>query len=58
MDVKNISALYPGWAIYMAVTGIALTFITACLSVTAEKTTSSDKVRRQVERGETLVCLL
>ncbi|KAG8281604.1 LHFPL tetraspan subfamily member 2 protein-like [Homalodisca vitripennis] len=47
-----------GWAMYIGVIGICLTFLTACLSVCAEKTTSSDKVSRKVERGETLVCLL
>ncbi|KAL1131380.1 hypothetical protein AAG570_010997 [Ranatra chinensis] len=47
-----------GWSIYSAVFGITLTLITACLSISAEKTTSSDRVTRHIEKGETLVCLL
>ncbi|XP_054263198.1 LHFPL tetraspan subfamily member 2a protein-like [Macrosteles quadrilineatus] len=47
-----------GWAMYTGLVGTCLTFLTACLSVCAEKTTSSDKVSRKVERGQTLVCLL
>ncbi|XP_014239695.1 LHFPL tetraspan subfamily member 2a protein [Cimex lectularius] len=47
-----------GWSIYLAVFGILLTLLTASISVYAEKTTSSDKVCRHVEKGDTLVCLL
>ncbi|XP_075233831.1 LHFPL tetraspan subfamily member 2 protein [Lycorma delicatula] len=47
-----------GWALYITVIGIVLTFVTSWLSVKAEKTTSSDEVSDHVERGETLVCLL
>uniref|UniRef100_A0A0A9YAI8 Lipoma HMGIC fusion partner-like 2 protein n=1 Tax=Lygus hesperus TaxID=30085 RepID=A0A0A9YAI8_LYGHE len=47
-----------GWSVYSAILGTILTFITACLSVSAERTTSSDKVNQHVEKGETLVCLL
>uniref|UniRef100_A0A224XXH8 Putative conserved plasma membrane protein n=1 Tax=Panstrongylus lignarius TaxID=156445 RepID=A0A224XXH8_9HEMI len=47
-----------GWSVYCAMAGTILTLITASLSVAAEKATSSDKVGRHVERGETLVCLL
>ncbi|BES92986.1 unnamed protein product [Nesidiocoris tenuis] len=47
-----------GWSVYSAILGIILTMITACLSVSAEKTTSSDRVSQHIEKGETLVCLL
>ncbi|RZF39887.1 hypothetical protein LSTR_LSTR010515 [Laodelphax striatellus] len=47
-----------GTSLYVALAGTALTFFTAVLSVKAEKTTSSDRVSHQVEKGETIVCLL
>ncbi|XP_022201936.2 LHFPL tetraspan subfamily member 2 protein [Nilaparvata lugens] len=47
-----------GPSLYTALVGTGLTFLTAVLSVKAEKTTSSDRVSHHVEKGETIVCLL
>lgn len=56
------AAFYPnqcslGWGLYAAVAGTALTFLCACLSVTAERATSSDKVQDKIHEGRTLICL-
>lgn len=47
-----------GWAFYTAIIGIVLTFISGCLSMAAQKATTSDQVSKKIEEGETLVCLL
>lgn len=56
------AAFYPGscsldWGLYAAVLATALTFVCACLSVYAERATSSDKVQDQIDEGRTLICL-
>lgn len=56
------TAFYPnqcslGWGAYAAIGATALTFLCACLSVTAERATSSDKVQDQIHEGRTLICL-
>lgn len=59
---KDASPFYPGecslgWGLWSAVIGTALTFLSACLSVPAEQSTSSDKVQDQIHEGHTLICL-
>jgi len=56
------SAFFPGecslgLGLYLAALGTALTFIVACLSVSADKSTSSDRVQDQIDEGHTLICL-
>lgn len=56
------ASFYPGacslgWGLYVAVVATVLTFISACLSVLAERATSSDKVQDQIDDGRTLICL-
>ncbi|KAF7272048.1 LHFPL tetraspan subfamily member 2 protein [Rhynchophorus ferrugineus] len=46
-----------GLGLYLAVGGTMLTFICACLSVPAEKSTSSDRVQDKIYEGHTLICL-
>ncbi|KAJ8967331.1 hypothetical protein NQ317_001265 [Molorchus minor] len=43
--------------LWVAVTATLLTFLCACLSVPAEKSTSSDKVQDKIYEGQTLICL-
>lgn len=59
----DVSPFYPGDCIiglglWLAIGGTVLTFIAACLSVYAEKSTSSDEVQDQIYDGHTLICLL
>ncbi|XP_046475810.1 LHFPL tetraspan subfamily member 2a protein [Neodiprion pinetum] len=46
-----------GWASYLAVLGVLLTFASAVFSSQAEKSTASDKVQDQINEGKTLICL-
>lgn len=46
-----------GTGLYVAVGTTVLTFVCACLSVPAEKSTSSDKVQDKIYEGQTLICL-
>lgn len=46
-----------GYGLWYAVVGTVLTFLSACLSVPAEKSTSSDKVQDQIQQGHTLICV-
>ncbi|KAJ8925917.1 hypothetical protein NQ315_009769 [Exocentrus adspersus] len=46
-----------GVGMWLAITGTLLTFVSACLSVPAEKSTSSDKVQDKIYEGQTLICL-
>lgn len=46
-----------GAGAYAAVGGTVLTFVCACLSLPAEKSTSSDKVQDKIYEGQTLICL-
>lgn len=46
-----------GAGAYSAIGGTLLTFVCACLSVPAEKSTSSDKVQDKIYEGQTLICL-
>lgn len=59
---REASPFYPGECsfgigIYMGVAGTILTFVAACLSVSAEKSTSSDSVQDQIDDGQSLICL-
>lgn len=59
---SDAAAFYPGscslgWGLYTAVLATGLTFVCACLSVVAERATSSDKVQDQIQEGRTLICL-
>lgn len=56
------SPFYPGlcsigWGLYIAGIATVLTFICACLSVLAERATSSDRVQDKIQEGRTLICL-
>lgn len=58
----DASPFYPGdcrigSGLWMAIGGTALTFFSACLSVPAEKSTSSDKVQDEIYDGQNLICL-
>ncbi|KAL1501028.1 hypothetical protein ABEB36_006433 [Hypothenemus hampei] len=46
-----------GSGLYVAVASTILTFICACLSLPADKSTSSDKVQEKIYEGQTLICL-
>ncbi|CAG9764392.1 unnamed protein product [Ceutorhynchus assimilis] len=46
-----------GLGLYVAIGSTVLTFICACLSLPAEKSTSSDKVQDKIYEGQTLICL-
>ncbi|XP_050296734.1 LHFPL tetraspan subfamily member 2a protein isoform X2 [Anthonomus grandis grandis] len=46
-----------GTGLYFATSSTILTFLCACLSVPAEKSTSSDKVQDKIYDGQTLICL-
>ncbi|XP_030745123.1 LHFPL tetraspan subfamily member 2 protein isoform X2 [Sitophilus oryzae] len=46
-----------GLGLYLAIGGTILTFLCACLSIPAEKSTSSDKVQDKIYEGQTLICL-
>ncbi|CAG9813779.1 unnamed protein product [Phaedon cochleariae] len=59
---RDASPFYPGdcslgAGLYLAVAGTVLTFACACLSLPAEKSTSSDKVQDKIYEGQTLICL-
>lgn len=59
---KDASPFYPdncalGWGLWCATIATILTFISACLSIPAEKSTSSDKIQDQIYEGRTLICL-
>ncbi|KAG5899880.1 hypothetical protein JTB14_012343 [Gonioctena quinquepunctata] len=59
---RDASPFYPGdcslgLGLWLAIIGTILTFVCACLSVTAEKSTSSDKVQDKIYEGQTLICL-
>ncbi|XP_044265083.1 LHFPL tetraspan subfamily member 2a protein [Tribolium madens] len=60
---RDASPFYPGdcslgTGLGLAVAGTLLAFVSACLSVPAENSTSSDKVQDQIYEGQTLICLL
>lgn len=46
-----------GTGLYMAVLATLLTLTAACISLYAEKSTSSDKVQEHISEGQTLICL-
>lgn len=46
-----------GIGLWLAIIGTVLTFVCACLSLPAEKSTSSDKVQDKIYEGQTLICL-
>ncbi|CAH0552000.1 unnamed protein product [Brassicogethes aeneus] len=46
-----------GNGLYVAVFGTLLTFACACLSLPAEKSTSSDKVQDEIFKGRRFICL-
>ncbi|CAG9860416.1 unnamed protein product [Phyllotreta striolata] len=59
---RDASAFYPGdcslgIGIWLAISATILTFVASCLSLPAEKSTSSDKVQDKIYQGETLICL-
>lgn len=59
---RDASPFYPnncsiGIGLWLAISGTLLTFICACLSLPAEKSTSSDKVQDKIYEGQTLICL-
>lgn len=45
-----------GVGILLAVIGIALTFVSAGLSILADKSSTSSSVEHQINEGQTLVC--
>ncbi|KAJ3647533.1 hypothetical protein Zmor_019404 [Zophobas morio] len=59
---RQASPFYPGdcslgMGLGLAVGGTLLAFVSACLSLPAENSTSSDKVQDQIYEGQTLICL-
>ncbi|XP_023030268.1 LHFPL tetraspan subfamily member 2a protein [Leptinotarsa decemlineata] len=59
---RDASPFYPGdcslgTGLWLAIIGTVLTFVSACLSASAEKSTSSDKVQDKIYEGQTLICL-
>jgi hypothetical protein len=59
---REASPFYPadcslGLGLVLAAIGTILAFVSACLSVPAEKSTSSDTVQDQIYEGQTLICL-
>lgn len=46
-----------GNGLWLAVLGTILSFVCACLSVLAEKSTSSDKVQDEIYKGHKFICL-
>lgn len=58
----DASPFYPGncsigSGLYTAVFATILSLVCACISLYAEKSTSSDKVQDQISEGQTLICL-
>ena len=58
----DASPFYPGNCVfgvglYLAILATACTFLAACLSISAEKSTSSDKVQDKIYDGQTLICI-
>lgn len=47
----------PGWALFVAGTGVALVFVSSALSARAAAAANSDKVQFQMDEGNTLICL-
>ncbi|VEN39691.1 unnamed protein product [Callosobruchus maculatus] len=59
---RDSTPFYPGDCsigpgLWMAVASTALTFVCACLSLPADKSTSSDRVQDKIYEGQTLICL-
>lgn len=59
---REASAFYPadcslGVGFWIAISATVLTFVASCLSLPAEKSTSSDKVQDKIYEGQTLICL-
>lgn len=59
---RDTSAFYPdncriGMGLCLAIVATILTFVCACLSLPAEKSTSSDRVQDKIYEGQTLICL-
>ncbi|KAI4467561.1 lipoma hmgic fusion partner-like protein [Holotrichia oblita] len=59
---RDASPFYPGncsigSGLYTAVLATVLTLVSACISLYAEKSTSSDKVQDHISEGQTLICL-
>ncbi|XP_050510307.1 LHFPL tetraspan subfamily member 2 protein [Diabrotica virgifera virgifera] len=59
---RDASAFYPNdcslaIGLWLAITATLLTFVCSCLSMSAEKSTSSDKVQDKIYEGQTLICL-
>ena len=55
--VSETLSVFTGWAFYGCVAGTALTFLCAALSMQAERSTSSDKVEREILEGKNLICV-